>query len=87
MTLQFLHQNCNPDLAKDTNLPYTAYLVEYECDGQLMYDIVNSQKKVEIFDHYWDRYREGLKSFKQTEGRINPKLWGYSKKENKGKGK
>lgn len=87
MTLQFLHQNCNPDLAKDRNLPYTAYLVEYECDGQLMYDIVNSQKKVEIFDHYWDRYREGLKSFKQTEGRINPKLWGYSKKENKGKGK
>ena len=61
--------------------------MEYECDGQLMYDIVNSQKKVEIFDHYWDRYREGLKSFKQTEGRINPKLWGYSKKENKGKGK
>jgi hypothetical protein len=50
-----------------------------------MYDIVNTQKKVEIFDYYWDRYKEGLKSFKQTEGRVNPKLWGYVAKEGKKK--
>jgi hypothetical protein len=85
LTLQFLHQDCNPELANDRNLPYSAYLVEYECDGEMKYDIVNTQKKVEIFDYYWDRYREGLISFKQTEGRVNPKLWGYVAKEGKKK--
>lgn len=85
MTLQFIHQNCNPELAKDRTLPYSAYLVEYESEGEISYDIVNSQKKVEIFDYYWDKYREGLKSFKQTEGRVNPKLWGEKPKEAKKK--
>lgn len=85
MTLQFIHQNCNPELAKDRTLPYSAYLVEYESEGEISYDIVNSQKKVEIFDYYWDKYREGLKSFKQTEGRVNPKLWGEKSKEAKKK--
>ena len=72
-------------MAKDRTLPYSAYLVEYESEGEISYDIVNSQKKVEIFDYYWDKYREGLKSFKQTEGRVNPKLWGEKPKEAKKK--
>jgi hypothetical protein len=36
---------------------------------------VMTEKRVDIFDHYWDKYREGLKKIKQTEGRRNPKLW------------
>ena len=85
MTVQFIHKNCNPDMANDRTLPYTAYLVEYVCDGDLTYDIVSSQKRVEIFDYYWDKYREDLKSFKQTEGMVNPKLWGQKPKEEKRK--
>lgn len=76
MSVKFIHQDCDPDLANDRSLPYNAYLVTYEYDGQTKYDIVQCGKKIEIFDHYWDRYREGLKTFKQTEGRVNPKLWG-----------
>ena len=75
MSVKILHQNCDPSLADDKSLPYTAYIVEYD-DGGIYYDIVICNKKVDIFDHYWDRYREGLISFKQTEGRVNPKLWG-----------
>jgi hypothetical protein len=74
--MKFLHQRCDPELAKDRELPYTAYIVTYEEDGETLHDIVICNKKVEIFDYYWDKYREGLKSFKQTEGRVNPKLWG-----------
>ncbi len=76
MSVKFLHQNCDPDLAKDRGLPYTAYLVTYEDDGEIKCDIVQCVKKIDIFDYYWDRYREGLKSFEQTEGRVNPKLYG-----------
>ena len=28
-----------------------------------------------MFDHYWDRYREGLKGWKQAEGRVPTKTW------------
>lgn len=73
--MKILHQNCDPDIANDKSLPYTAYLVTYEIDGALAYDLVIPDKQVEIFDYYWDRYREGLIGFKQTEGRTNPKLW------------
>lgn len=83
--MQILHQNCDPALAQDRSLPYSAYIVEYETDGETCYDIVIPRKKVEIFDYYWDKYREGLKGFKQTEGRVNPKLWGAKPKEEKKK--
>lgn len=83
--MQILHQNCKIELSKDRTLPYNTYLVTYELDGEIAYDIVICNKKVEIFDHYWDKYREGLKGFKQTEGRVNPKLWGNQPKEGKKK--
>jgi hypothetical protein len=80
-----LHQNCDPELANDRTLPYTAYLVTYEIDGAIAHDIVIPHSKIEIFDYYWDRYREGLKGFKQTEGRVNPKLCGSKAKSEKKK--
>ncbi len=81
--MQILHQNCDPELANDRSLPYSAYLVTYEIDGAIAYDLVIPRKQVEIFDYYWDRYREGLKGWKQSEGRVNPKLWGVKPKEEK----
>jgi hypothetical protein len=84
--MRVLHQNCDPELANDRTLPYTAYIVTYEVDGAIAYDLVIPDKQIEIFDYYWDRYREGLKDWKQSEGRVNPKLWGAQTKESK-KGK
>ena len=83
--MRILHQNCDPELANDRSLPYTAYIVTYEIDGAIAHDIVIVNKKTEIFDYYWDRYRGGLKSFKQTEGRVNPRVWGSTSKDNKKK--
>ncbi len=76
MNIQIIHQNCDPKLAEDRTLPYNSYIVKYDDDDQYNYDIVICNKKSDIFDYYWDRYREGLIGFKQTEGRVNPKLWG-----------
>jgi hypothetical protein len=81
--MRILHQNCDPSVANDRELPYNAYLVTYEIDGALAYDLVIPDKQIEIFDYYWDRYREGLKGWKQSEGRVNPKLWGNKPKEEK----
>lgn len=80
MILQIIHHNCDPKLAEDRTLPYSAYVVKYYDEEQYNYDIVIANKKSDIFDHYWDRYREGLISFKQTEGRVNPRSWASTKK-------
>ena len=73
--MRVLQRNCDPSIADDRTLPCTSYLVTYLLDGKETYDLVICNKKVEIFDYYWDLYREDLLSFKQSEGRVNPKLW------------
>ena len=83
--MKILHQDCNPELANDTGLPYTAYLITYKLDGKICHDIAIGAKQVEIFDHYWDNYRHDFIDMKQTEGRINPKLWGNQTKDSKKK--
>lgn len=83
--MRILHQNCDPEIASDRTLPYTSYLVTYKMDGVITYDLIIANKKIEIFDYYWDRYREDFVDFKQTEGRVNPKLWGPPKKQEKKK--
>ncbi|AHB80618.1 hypothetical protein S-MbCM7_204 [Synechococcus phage ACG-2014h] len=74
MKIKIVHENCDASLAKDTSLPYTAYIVEYPTEGGVQYDIAISSKQVDIFDYYWDKYG-GVLNMKQTDGKINPKMW------------
>lgn len=78
-----LHKDCDPTMCEDRTLPYTAYMVEYVQDGITKYDIVTAPKRVDIFDDYWDMYRHDFVNMTQTEGRVNPKLWGNSPKKDK----
>lgn len=83
MKFKIIHQDCDPDLANNKELPTNSFLVEYVLGKSIHYDIVMSNKTVDIFDHYYDTYREDFITFNQTEGRINPKLWGYTPKDSK----
>ena len=87
--IRMIHKECDPSLAEDRSLPYTAFLVEYLQDGITKFDICSASKQVDIFDHYWDHYRHDFVNMTQTEGRVNPKLWQdpSSKKENQKKRK
>lgn len=79
--VRIIHQDCDASLGDDRSLPYTAYLVEYLQDGITKFDVVVAPKRVDIFDYYWDLYRHDLINMTQTEGRVNPKLWGYHQKD------
>jgi hypothetical protein len=85
--LKIIHEDCDPSLAEDKSLPTSSFLVEYVIGKDIHYDIVMAAKQVEIFDYYWDKYREDLLTFNQTQGRISPKLWGYKAPEGKKKKK
>jgi hypothetical protein len=79
--VRIIHQDCDASLGDDRSLPYTAYLVEYRQDGITKFDVVVAPKRVDIFDYYWDLYRHDLINMTQTEGRVNPKLWGSNQKD------
>ncbi len=76
--MKILYENCQPADAKDKRLPYTAYLVEYLKDGTLSYDIAMGEKQVDLFDHYYDKYKKDLLRMHQTEGLMNPNRWDES---------
>lgn len=75
MKIKILKSQVDPSAAEDTSLPNTAYLVEYMQDGIVCFDIVVSSKQVDIFDHYYDKYRKDFITMKQANGKVNPKLW------------
>ena len=75
MSIKIVHENCDPEKAEDKTLPYTAYLVTYLQDGKKTYDVSICNKQVDLFDHYYDKYKKDFIRFDQAEGRMNPKMW------------
>jgi len=73
--MNIIHEKCDPKLAEDRQLPYTAYLVQYEVEGKVEHDIAMGSRAVDIFDHYYDKYKKGFKWLKQTDGTTRPNLW------------
>jgi len=74
--IRILQENCEPSLAEDKSLPYTSYLVSYkDKEGVKKYDLAVGNKQVDIFDHYWDKYRDNFINMRQSGGTVNPKLW------------
>tara|TARA_Y100001968_G_scaffold79367_1_gene70640 strand:+ start:1426 stop:1719 length:294 start_codon:yes stop_codon:yes gene_type:complete len=76
--MKVLTENCDPKLAEDPKLPYTAYLIQYADKEVVKYDLTVGDSKVEIFDHYYDKYKNVM-SMIQSNGRVNPKLWNAPK--------
>jgi hypothetical protein len=75
LSVRIWKQDCDPADAQDRKLPVNAYLVAYENGERLCYDVTICGKQSDMFDHYWDRYRDGLKGWKQAEGRVPTRTW------------
>jgi hypothetical protein len=56
--------------------PNDAYIIKYLVQDKICFDLTRGSK-IKIFDMYWDKFRENLKSIDWGHGRVNPKLWGY----------
>lgn len=85
--MKIVHEDCDPSLSLDKELPYNAYLVEYQVDGISHYDVSIGYNQVEMFDYYYDKYKKDFIKFTQSEGRANPKLWGAQQKDTASKKK
>ena len=68
--------------AEDKSLPTDAFNVTYVVEGETRLDVTRSEKMMNIFDMYYDRYG-GVKNIDYGHGTINPHQWGYKSPEKK----
>ena len=66
--------------ANDRQLPTDAFNVFYIVDGKEHLDVTRSEKMVNVFDLYYDRYGKGtVQKITYGSGTIRPNLWGVKK--------
>ena len=75
MSCNIIHEKCDKSVADDKSLPRNAYLVTYVEKEKITYDVVMADGKTDIFDQYYDKYKEGLQRIDWAEGNVKPSLW------------
>ena len=75
MSCNIIHEKCEKKAAEDKTLPRNAYLVTYVEKEKLTYDVVMADGKTDIFDQYYDKYKEGLQNIGWTMGTMNARTW------------
>tara|TARA_B100000965_G_scaffold258468_1_gene217856 strand:+ start:5771 stop:6118 length:348 start_codon:yes stop_codon:yes gene_type:complete len=66
------------------NAPTDAYIIKYMYEDKIHFDLTRGTK-ISLFDMYWDKFKDGLKSIDYGNGTIKPYLWGYQSPKPKGK--
>ena len=62
--------------------PNDAYIIKYVVEDKICFDLTRGSR-IRLFDMYWDKFRENVKSIDFGYGRISPKMWGYKAPEKK----
>ena len=77
---QIILEKTTIDKAQDRSLPTDAFNVYYTVDGKEHLDVTRSEKMVNVFDLYYDRYGKGaVQKITYGHGTIRPNLWGLKK--------
>jgi hypothetical protein len=83
---EILLEKTTLEKTKDSSFPNNAYLIWYIENGNEYLDLTRTRKMSDLFDMYYDKYGPGsVKKIIWGYGRVNPKLWGYTKPEKRGK--
>ena len=74
MKVSIIHENCDLEKQNIKSLPYTAYVTEYVVEGKTQYDIAMGGKPSDVFDHYYDTYKN-VQSITWTNGIVSPRTF------------
>ena len=70
--------------AEDKSLPTDAFNVTYVVEGETRLDVTRSEKMMNVFDMYYDRYgKDAVQKIDYGCGTIRPNLWGIKPPEKK----
>ena len=72
--IRLIFEKCPRDKANDKKLPSDSFIVSYEHDKELKYDIVRASAQVDVFDVFYDKYKN-VKGIEWTKGIIHPKTY------------
>ncbi len=67
-------------------VPTDAFIVKYMHEDKICFDLTRGTK-TSLFDMYWDKFKNGLKSIDYGHGTIKPNVWGYKSPQQKKKRK
>ena len=74
---EIILEKTTKDKADDRQLPTDAFNVTYVVDGKQHLDVTRSEKMVNVFDMYYDRYGKGaVQRIDYGHGTVRPNLWG-----------
>ena len=63
--------------AEDKKLPTDAFNVTYVVEGETRLDVTRSEKMMNVFDMYYDRYgKDAVQKIDYGAGAVRPNLWG-----------
>ena len=74
MTVQVLYEKCKSEIAEDKKLPSDSFLVSYKVEDELKYDVTRSATQLELFDHYYDKYKN-VQGICWTKGIVSPRTY------------
>jgi len=60
--------------------PTDAYIIKYVFEDQVCHDLTRGTK-TNLFDLYYDKFKQGLKDIQYGTGTVSPKMWGYRSKQ------
>ena len=72
--IRLIFEKCPKDKANDKKLPSDSFVVSYNEKDELKYDIVRASAQVDVFDAYYDKYKN-VKGIEWTKGIIHPKTY------------
>ena len=72
--IKVLFEKCELDKANDKKLPSDSFVVSYNHEETLKYDIVRGSTFVDVFDAYYDKYKN-VKSIEWTKGIVHPRTY------------
>jgi|TARA_R100000008_G_scaffold70608_1_gene48239 hypothetical protein len=84
--MQLLHEHCEKNKADDKKLPSDSFLVTYKVEEEVKYDITRAGSVNEIFDHYYDKYKN-VQGIAWTKGIVSPRSFDNTTIEEKPKKK
>ena len=74
---EIILEKTTKEKADDRQLPTDAFNVYYTVDGKEHLDVTRSEKMVNVFDMYYDRYgKDVVQKIDYGAGTIRPNLWG-----------
>ena len=81
---EIILEKTTKEKAEDKSLPTDAFNVLYMVDGKEHLDVTRSEKMVNVFDMYYDRYgKDAVQKIDYGAGAIRPNLWGLKPPEKK----